>query len=324
VKGATSVQQVAGSTLGLAGGGAFQSPLTEVVPLKEKGHTGARWFIGMDNVTSSMQEPFPWMDLLRSMRMTVVDLCHFHVLAVLPPVVGCFCVMKTYRTRDDIMSKLEVHGCSVVRKLSANFTSKDALFRLMGNAGALVFELGFQAEMKLYAMRAGVAAPALQSMNHAALQSMMQGTCSPLPPLHGHTEPCKKRLLDGGSIKIPPTPPVKKHCATKVAVGTPSSMSDNYSVNGEMNMSSSSSDHDGNDDDDCVQQGIPSAPSDDSWFVQSGDSCNEDDGHSVQGLKRRLESYARLCRCLCVYACVDCVWNHTPSFTGVYVCMCIR
>ncbi len=54
VKGATSVQQVAGSTLGLPGGGAFQSPLTGVVPLKEKGHTGARWFIGMDNVTSSM------------------------------------------------------------------------------------------------------------------------------------------------------------------------------------------------------------------------------------------------------------------------------
>jgi hypothetical protein len=164
-----------------------QPLLVNATALPVKEHMGVRWLICMNELIAKPLNTFPWVNLLSNLKLTPVGVCHFHVSDANQPVLGCFCVLKTYRSKDEIVSKLLAYGCSVVRKLSPDFVHSDALFQHMGETGALTFEMGFQHELGLYSLRV---------LQHATLvspadmHSMIQGTM-----------PCSKFLEENLSKK---------------------------------------------------------------------------------------------------------------------------
>jgi hypothetical protein len=271
--------------------------------------------------------PINWMEVFEDLKISVSDLCHFYVTTAQQPVMGCFCVMKTYRSKGDVLNKLGVFGFSTARSLSPRFTREDALFRYMGGMGALVFETGFQEESRMYPRRihAAAAVPSdMEEVSTSDMERMIQGN------YHDKSVTCKKRdkqhHVHGIVVSLPCTAqatPVKRQyvrkskgsaekvvAASLASVVVPAPRSDSYSLTGEMNASSSSS---------CSSDGEGNAPAsltDEQKFVMSqiadmdagdqplsagggdDDDDNGDEGDALQGTRKRLKSYVKLYRFL--------------------------
>ena len=85
-----------------------------------------------------------WSSLFVSYRMDVKALCHYRFDDDTGNKVGCFCIMKTYRTRRQVLEKFGQMGNLLVESLTTKEVSAHPVFVTTVTSDSMVFHKGFE------------------------------------------------------------------------------------------------------------------------------------------------------------------------------------